>query len=172
VLFGPWQGFAHTFVLFATVLFTHNTMVGLLAFSLGIAAGVPTLLLLAYQGLILGAFLALHANRDLAVDFLGWVSIHGVTEIGAVTLCGAGGLLVADKALFPGRYSRTESLAAHGRTAAQLVIGAVFMFFVAAILEGGFRELIQSTPLRFAVAAATGLAWLAYFLYRPREQRR
>jgi uncharacterized membrane protein SpoIIM required for sporulation len=120
--------------------------------------------------LILGAFVALHHNRGLAVDFLGWVAIHGVTEISAILLCGAAGLVVAETILFPGRYSRLESLALRGRAAAAVAIGAVLLFFVAAILEGGFRQLVQSTPLRFEIAAATAIAWLFYFLRRGRRQ--
>jgi len=171
-IFAPWPGFAKSFVGFANILFTHNTMVGILAFSLGLGAGVPSILLMAYQGLILGAFLALHYNRDLTVDFLGWVSIHGVTEFTAIILCGAAGLVIAEKELFPGRYSRVESLSIHGRSAAQIAAGAVLLFLAAGILEGGFRQLVASTPWRFAFGAATGLAWLAYFLHRPRETTR
>jgi uncharacterized membrane protein SpoIIM required for sporulation len=163
-IFHPPPSFTEAFGVMASFLFTHNTVVGIMTFSLGIAAGVPTLLLLAYQGVMLGAFLALHANRDLTVEFLGWISIHGVTELTAIILCGAGGLLIADKVLFPGRYSRIESLALHGRAAARLAIGAMLLFFVAGILEGGFRQLIQSTALRFAVGGVTGFMWLAYFL--------
>src|SRR5262249_56812394 len=40
-IFAPWPGFAASFGLFANVLFSHNTAVGLLAFGLGLAAGVP-----------------------------------------------------------------------------------------------------------------------------------
>ncbi len=162
-IFRPWPGPAESFALMANYLFQHNTLVGVLMFSLGIAAGVPTLLLLLYQGLMLGAFLALHYDRGLAVDFLGWVSIHGVTELSAIILCAAGGLVIAEKMLFPGRYSRIESLALHGRQAAQLAIGAALMFLIAGILEGGFRQLIQSTDWRFAIGATTGLLWLSYF---------
>ncbi|HUK11127.1 MAG TPA: stage II sporulation protein M [Stellaceae bacterium] len=171
-IFAPWPGAAMAFGLMANFLFTHNTLIGIMTFSLGIAAGVPTLLLLAYQGVILGAFLALHANRDLTIEFLGWISIHGVTELTAVILCGAGGLLIADKALFPGRYSRLESLAIHGRLAARLAIGAMLLFFVAGILEGGFRQLIQSTPARFAIGGLTALIWLVYFLRGGIERTR
>ena len=76
--------------MFANVLFNHNTMVGILSFGLGLAAGVPTVMLSVYQGLALGAFLALHYDRGLTVDFLGWLSIHGTTELGrAHPACGA-----------------------------------------------------------------------------------
>ena len=170
-IFAPWPGFAESLGLMANFLFSHNTIVGILTFSFGLAIGIPTILLLAYQGLSLGAFVALHYNRGLTTDFLGWIAIHGVTEIGAVLLCGAGGLVLADKILFPDRYSRIDSLAIHGRRAAEIAVGAVLMFFVAAILEGVFRQLIASTPWRFTLAAVTALGWAIYFLY-PRGQQR
>ena len=162
-LFAPWPGAAEAFGIFANVLFSHNTLVGLLSFGLGLAAGIPTLLLMAYQGLTLGAFLALHYDRGLTVDFLGWISIHGTSEIGAIILLSAGGLVIADKILFPGRYSRIENLALHGRQAAMMGVGGVLMLFVAGILEGGFRQLVQSTPLRFAIGLGIGALWLIYY---------
>ena len=170
-IFAPWPGMVELFGIFANVLFSHNTMVGVLTFGLGLAAGVPTAMLTVYQGLPLGAFIALHYNRDLTVEFLGWLAIHGVTELGALILFAAGGLVIADKILFPGRYSRLENLAQHGRLAAQMAAGAVLMLFVAAILEGGFRQLVQSTPLRFTIGFGVGALWLAYFCFSGRSAR-
>ncbi len=170
-IFAPWPGPARAFALMANFLFTHNTLVGLLAFGLGVVGGVPTLLLLLYQGAILGAFVALHQNRGLAVDFLGWISIHGVTELTAIALCGAAGLVLGDKILFPGRHARLDSLIVNGRLAAQIVIGAMLLFFVAGILEGGFRQLVQSTDWRFAIGAISGLLWLFYFTAAGRGGR-
>jgi len=168
-IFAPWPGPAQAFVAMSNFLFQHNTMVGILTFSLGVAAGVPTILLLVYQGLGFGAFLALHYNRDLTVDFLGWLSIHGVTELTAIALFAAAGLMIAEKLLFPGRYSRIESLALHGRQAGYIAVGAVLMLFVAAFLEGGCRQLVASTPGRFAIAFATAVFWFAYFVYAGRN---
>jgi len=170
-IFQPWPGAARSFALFASILFSHNTMVGILTFALGVAAGVPTLLLLVYQGLILGAFIALHANRGLTVDFLGWIAIHGVSEMLAIILCGAAGLVVAEKILFPARRSRLESIAAGGQDAAPIAVGAMLLFLVAGILEGGFRQLVQSTELRFAIGGLTGILWLGYFGFCAREKR-
>ena len=164
VIFEPWPGFVKSFVVFVNSLFRHNAIVALLGFGLGFLAGVPTLLLLVYNGLTLGAFVEIHARRGLLVDVLGWLLIHGVTEIGAVIIAGAGGLVLADKILFPGRYTRLENLARHGREAAQLGGGAVLMLFVAGLIEGGFRQLIGNTEGRFAFAAVTAVLWLAYFL--------
>jgi len=171
-IFAPWPGFVVSFGIFAGVLFNHNTLVGIMTFGLGMGIGIPTIMLTAYQGLPIGAFVALHYNRDLTVDFLGWLSIHGVTELGGLILFAAGGLVIAEKMLFPGRYSRLENLAMHGRLAGQMAVGAVVMLFAAAFLEGGFRQLVQSTPLRFAIGFGVGALWVAYFTLAGREQRR
>jgi uncharacterized membrane protein SpoIIM required for sporulation len=171
-IFAPWPGAAESFGVFANVLFSHNTLVGILTFGLGMAAGIPTVLLTAYQGLPLGAFIALHYNRDLTIDFLGWLAIHGITELGAIILFAAGGLVIGEKILFPGRYSRIENLALHGRLAGQMAAGAVLMLFTAAILEGGFRQLVANTPLRFAIGFGVGALWLIYFCYSGRRPQR
>jgi uncharacterized membrane protein SpoIIM required for sporulation len=163
-IFHPAPGALESFALIANFLFTHNTGIGIMTFGLGIAAGIPTLLLLGYQGLILGSFIAIHYDRDLTVEILGWLSVHGITETTALILFGAGGLMIADKVLFPGRYSRLESLAVHGRVAARLAVGAMLMLFVAAILEGCVRQQVPNTELRLAIGGASGLLWFAYFL--------
>ncbi|MDR1471951.1 MAG: stage II sporulation protein M [Synergistaceae bacterium] len=163
-LFAPWPGFVDAFVVFANSLFRHNTIVGILCFGLGFAAGVPTILLLLYNGAVIGAFVALHERHGLAIDFIGWLSIHGVTEILAILLCGAAGLVIAEHILFPGAMTRIESLTVSGRTSAGVVAGTTALFFAAGILEGGFRQLIGSTPGRGAFAAATAALWAFYFL--------
>jgi len=162
-IFAPWPGVVESFGIFASQLYSHNTLVGIMTFGLGLAAGIPTVMLTVYQGLILGAFLALHYNRDLGVDFLGWVSIHGTSELGALILLAAGGLVIADKILFPGRYSRIDNLALHGRQAAQMAAGAILMLFVAGFIEGGLRQLVASTPLRFAIGLGVGASWIVYY---------
>ena len=113
-IFAPWPGFVQSFVVFANFLFRNNTGVAILTFALGVAGGAPTFVLLLYQGLIFGAFIALHYDRGLFWDFMGWVSIHGVTEFGAIILCGAGGLAIAKTILAPGQYSRLDNLARRG----------------------------------------------------------
>ncbi|MDR2179333.1 MAG: stage II sporulation protein M [Synergistaceae bacterium] len=168
-IFQPWPGFVDAFVVFANFLFRHNARIGLLSFGLGFMLGVPTVMLIGYNGGALGAFMALHAELGLTWDFLGWVSIHGVTEILAVLLFGAGGLLIAETILFPGRLPRLENLAREGRRAAQAAVGSVVMLFAAGIIEGGFRQLIAHTGGRCAFAAATAALWACYFIFAGRD---
>jgi uncharacterized membrane protein SpoIIM required for sporulation len=149
---------------FAMFLFTHNAGIGMVCFAAGFAAGVPTLLALFGNGLILGAFAGLYQDRGLGLEFWAWVLPHGVTELLAVVLCGAAGLMLADALLFPGRHTRRHALAVRGREAAVIVVGAVLMFLGAGLIEGIFRQAVHHVGARVAVAALTLCAWPAYFL--------
>ena len=148
---------------FATFLFTHNARVGMLCFALGAAFGVPVVLLLLYNGLTIGAICAVFAGKDLTVEFLAWLAIHGTTELAAIVLCGGAGFHLAGAMINPGRRTRLAALREKGRTATTLVVGAVIMLFVAALLEGLGRQLVVDTTTRMAIGCTMLVLWLAYF---------
>lgn len=149
---------------FASVLMTHNAKVGMMCFVLGFALGLPTLYLLFQNGAVLGAFTAIHMLKGLSVEFFSWLLPHGITEILAVLLCGAAGFLVAEAVLFPGRRTRLQNLAVRGREAGVVVIGSVVLFVIAGLIEGVFRQTVQSMTVRYTVAGSTAIFWLAYFV--------
>lgn len=149
---------------FASFLFTHNSKVGMLCFALGFVAGVPVIWLLFSTGLMLGAMVALYQSRGLGGEFWAWVLPHGVTELSAVCLCGAAGMVIGASLVFPGRHTRLRNLALRGREISLLAVGAVCMFLVAGMIEGIFRQTVQDVGLRWALAAATLAFWTWYFL--------
>ncbi|MEQ8709702.1 MAG: stage II sporulation protein M [Rhodospirillales bacterium] len=157
---------------FTSFLFSHNAGIALLAFALGFAFGIPTMLLLFYNGCTVGAFMALYASRGMAVDLGGWLTIHGTTEILAILICGGGGLMLGQAAAFPGRLSRLDNLAAAGRTAARMLVVAIIMLFVAAILEGFGRQLIQDMSARYGIGLIMLTLWMVWFLTGGRRGRR
>ncbi|HEX2811942.1 MAG TPA: stage II sporulation protein M [Sphingopyxis sp.] len=154
---------------FATYLFTHNSQVSILSFALGFAFGVPTMMLEYYQGIGLGAMLALFSGKGLGVDFGGWLFIHGTTELFAAALSGAAGLRIGAAVVFPGARGRLEAAADAGRTAGKVMIGVILMLLVAGVLEGFGRQLITDTMLRYAIGTVMLLFWLAYY-YIPRRE--
>lgn len=156
---------------FATFLFTHNAQIAILAFALGFAFCLPTALLIAQNGLSLGALLALYASRGLAPQLCGWLFIHGVTELLATVLAGAAGFRIGWAVIFPGERSRLDAAAEAGRVSATAMAGVVVMLVIAGLLEGIGRQLIQLDAARWAIAAASGAIWLAYF-YLPRRNVR
>ena len=158
-------------LVFANLLFSNNTLVSLLCFGLGVLGGIPTLLLTFANGLMVGAFVALHAHRGLGQDFTGWLLIHGVTELGAIVIFAAAGLKLGELILFPGRYSRADALAINGTAIGEVAVGGVLMLLVAAVLEGVFRQTIVNTDQRLAIAFTSFLVWALYYTFIGRERR-
>ena len=155
--------------IFAAALFTHNAQIAIFSFALGFAFCVPTVLLIVYNGLTLGALMAVFVNRGLGVDFAGWIIIHGSTELFAIILSGAAGMRIGTAIAFPGRESRGDSAMRAGRSAATAMAGTVVMLMVAGMLEGIGRQLIDDTATRYAIGLTMLAGWLVYF-YLPRKR--
>ncbi len=151
---------------FSSFLFTHNAEISLLAFALGFACCLPTAFLVFYNGLMLGAMIAIYAQHGLGLAFGGWILIHGVTELFAITIAGAAGFRIGWSLAFPGDRSRLDALKEAGRVAATAMAGVVVMLAVAGLLEGFARQLITDTGVRYIIAATTALFWFTLF-YRP-----
>ncbi|PZQ53196.1 MAG: hypothetical protein DI555_17090 [Novosphingobium pentaromativorans] len=149
--------------LFATQLFSNNSQVSILAFALGFAFGIPSLLLLIHNMAMLGAMLWLYNGAGLLVDFAGWLAVHGTTELFAILLAGAAGLHIGRALAFPGNRPVLQATAEAGRRAALVMTGVVLMLIVAALLEGFARQLVDQTFGRFAIGGFMLALWCAYF---------
>jgi uncharacterized membrane protein SpoIIM required for sporulation len=154
---------------FATFLFTHNAQIAIFSFALGFAFGVPTVLLILYNGLMLGAFIAVFVPKGLGWNLGGWLMIHGTTEIFAIILSGAAGFRIGMAIAFPGRASRGDSAIQAGRSAATAMAGTVVMLIVAGVLEGIGRQTVTSDGARYAIGLTMLVGWMAYF-YIPRKK--
>jgi uncharacterized membrane protein SpoIIM required for sporulation len=155
---------------FATYLFTHNSQIAIFSFALGFAFAVPTVLLICYNGLMLGAFFAVFEAKGLGFNLAGWLMIHGTTELFAINIAGAAGLRIGTAIAFPGHDSRTDAAVRAGRPAALAMAGAVLMLAIAGLLEGVGRQTILDDSSRFAIGIAMLAGWLTYF-YLPRRER-
>ena len=107
-------------------------------------------------------------QAGLGWDFMGWIAIHGTTELFALFISGAAGLRIGTAFAFPGPRSRLTAASEAGKTTGAAMIGVVIMLLVAGLLEGFGRQLIQSTALRYAVGGTMLLFWPTYF-YAPRR---
>ena len=152
---------------FSASLFTHNSAVAMFAFALGFAIGVPTMLLMFYNGTILGAFFAVHIEKGLGLELGGWLIIHGATEIFAIVLAGAAGLHIGRAAAFPGELSRVEAARRNGSRAGLVMGGVVVMLLLAGLIEGFLRQLITSDVIRYSFGLGSLALWCLYF-YLPR----
>lgn len=156
---------------FSAFLFSHNTTIVVLIFTLGIFVSVPSFILTFYNGLILGAFFAMFARKGLGYDVFGWLSIHGVTELAAIAIACAGGARLGLAVLLPGARTRREALRHQGRDAVKLAILAALMLIVAAFIEGFLRQLIQDTIWRLIIGWGMGLFWVGWLLFSGRDSK-
>jgi uncharacterized membrane protein SpoIIM required for sporulation len=155
---------------FAALLFSNNAQVSILCFALGFAFGVPTILLLVHNTASLGALLWLYHGQGLTLDLVGWLSVHGTTELFAILLAGGAGIHIGRAMAFPGTQSVADAAAQAGRRAATVMTGVVLMLICAALLEGFARQLIDATAPRLALGGAMLVWWLAYFLLFGRRR--
>lgn len=156
---------------FSSYFFAHNSKISMFCFALGFLPGVAVFYLMFTNGLMLGAFAALYAGRDLGFELWAWLLPHGVTELLAIVLAGGAGLVLGESLVFPGQNGRLENLARKGREAGAIVIGAMGMLLFAALLEGFFRQLVHDVAVRYSVAAATTCFWALYFFAAGRTVR-
>ncbi|WP_082010671.1 stage II sporulation protein M [Novosphingobium malaysiense] len=148
---------------FAAQLFSNNAQVSILAFALGFAFGVPSLLLLVQNLASLGAMAWVYHQVGLTLDFAGWIAVHGTTELFAILLAGASGLHIGRAFAFPGDRPVLQAASEAGRRAALVMTGVVLMLVVAALLEGFARQLVDETFGRFAIGGFMLTMWSAYF---------
>lgn len=158
--------------LFGAALFSHNTQVGLLSFAAGMLAGVPTVLLQTYNGVLVGAFGSIFLRDPWPVEFAAWILPHGIPEFTAITLCAAAGLLLGRAVASPGRLGRRKALRDVLDPALLLVGSSLPLFALAAGVESFVRESQLSTSTRLCVAAGFALLLTASLVAVRRLARR
>ncbi|MEE8192168.1 MAG: stage II sporulation protein M [Gemmatimonadales bacterium] len=147
----------------ASSIITNNVQVAFGAFAFGITAGVGTVVVLVFNGLFFGAVLGLFANYRLAGWILTFVAGHGVLELTAIFIAGAGGLLVGRALVAPGDLARRDALVVYGRSAIRLVGAAACLLVVAGLIEGFLSASAAPAPLKLAVSAASVVVVVMYF---------
>jgi uncharacterized membrane protein SpoIIM required for sporulation len=128
---------------FAAVYITFNNIkVGVMAFVLGIAGGVPAVLMMALNGYLLGAVAYLYFATppgfeiDLGLYFVAGVAPHGGIELPAICLAGGAGMLLGFSWLFPGQRPRGEALRKAAHDAWRLLTACALTLVVAGLIEG------------------------------------
>jgi uncharacterized membrane protein SpoIIM required for sporulation len=156
--------------IFAAALFSNNAQVSILAYALGFAFGVPSLLLLIHNTASLGALLWLYHGQGLLLDLVGWLFVHGTTELFAILLAGASGIHIGRAMAFPGDLPVLEAAARAGRRTAQVMAGVVIMLICAGLLEGFARQLVDATVPRLIIGSFMLVFWIGYFFAWRRDR--
>jgi uncharacterized membrane protein SpoIIM required for sporulation len=148
---------------FSAELMTHNTQVSIFCMALGITYAFGTIILLFYNGAILGAICFDYIAAGQSTFLMGWLLPHGVIEIPAILLAGQAGLLLGHALI--GWGSRVPLADRMKRSLPDIVhlIGGVAVLLVWAGLVEAFLSQYHEPVLPYAVKIAFGLVEFAVF---------
>lgn len=144
---------------FTAYLFTNNIRVTIVAFALGITAGIGTAVVLAFNGLLLGAVAGAAIEAGNGRAFLEFIIPHGPIELSCVIVGAAAGLRLGAAIVDPGNEPRGRAIARNGRDAVEIVLGTM-PWLVAAGLSEAF---VRGSGLPLPALAAIGLGLFAVF---------
>jgi uncharacterized membrane protein SpoIIM required for sporulation len=158
---------------FSAQLMTHNTRVSVFTMALGVTFGAGTLILLFYNGVILGAVCFDYIRAGEGAFLAGWLLPHGAVEIPAILLSGQAGFLLAGAMIgWRTREKRSARLRRVGPDLIALIAGAGILLVWAGIVEAFFSQ-YHEPYLPYVLKIAFGvseLALLALFLSRAGSQ--
>jgi uncharacterized membrane protein SpoIIM required for sporulation len=121
---------------FSAFLMTHNTKVSIFTLALGMTWGVGTIIMLFYNGVILGAVAVDYIRAGQTKFLLGWLMPHGVIEIPAILIAGQAGLVLALALIGWGRRTSLGSrLRAVSRDLITLIFGVGVLLIWAGFVE-------------------------------------
>ncbi len=156
--------------LMASGIITNNVRVAIACFAGGVFLGVGSLVLLAYNGLAIGAFAGHFANVGLLDYLLTFILGHGALELFAIWVAGAAGFLLGRSVVAPGVLSRADALVLSGRVAIRMLGATGVLLVVAGVIEGFISAGGYSVPVRLAASAAS-LGLLAAYLVNGVKSR-
>ena len=152
---------------FAGQLVVNNIGVSIKAMALGMTWGIGTIIILFYNGVILGLVGVDYILAGQTVFLLGWLMPHGVIEIPAILLAGQAGLMLGKALIGWGdRHSLGQRLRLLGPDLMTLIGGVAVMLVWAGIIES-FLSQHHQPVLPYAVKIAFGtleLIALVWFL--------
>jgi len=129
---------------FSAQLMTHNIQVTIMALAAGITWGVGTLILLFYNGVLLGAVAADYVGAGQLVFLAGWLLPHGSIEIPAILLGGQAGFILAGALIGWGRRERRSArMRAVAHDLFAIVAGAACMLIWAGMVEAFISQYHQ-----------------------------
>lgn len=146
----------------------NNIRVALMAFSLGILAGIGTVFMLMQNAVMLGSFQYFFYEQGLLWESARTIWIHGTIEISVIIIAGCAGLVVGKSMLFPGTYSRITSFIKGVKNGLKIVISTIPFFILAGFLEGFVTRQTQMPDwLAIVIISLSLFLILFYYIFYP-----
>jgi uncharacterized membrane protein SpoIIM required for sporulation len=151
----------------------NNIMISFGCFVLGLLWGVGTTYALLSNGVMFGAFMHFFFTRGLQKESILTVMQHGTLELSMIILSGSAGFILAKGLLFPGTYSRLDSLILSARNAIKIMIAVFVLLVYAAFIESFVTRLtdlpdaVRISSILLSLSIVIGyFVWYPYYQYK------
>lgn len=169
----------------AVLITINNINVSIRAFIFGILAALPTLIILGFNGYMLGVIGFIYFNTTPGVDinlplyFVAGIAPHGSIELPAIFIAGGAGMLLGLSWIFPGKLPRGQALREAANDAGKLVLTCALTLIAAGAIEGFVTPLLPPTGFnleswfwwKIVFGALVFSAWMAWLLLGGRPAR-
>ena len=157
------------FPMFLTITF-NNVRVSFTAFAAGILSSIFTGFLLFRNGVMLGSFQYFFFQKGLLLTSVLTIWLHGTIEIISIVMAGGAGIIIGNSWVFPGTYSRLNSLKRGALTGAKVVLGLVPLFITAGFIESYVTRLFDMPDFLKAMIILLSLIFMVwYIILYPRK---
>ena len=151
----------------------NNVRVSFYAFMAGLMLPIGTVLILLYNGIMLGSFHFFFYERNLLFESLSIVWIHGTLEIASIIIAGAAGIILGNSILFPKTFSRRQAFLIAAKEGVKIIIGLIPFFIVAGFLESFITRFTQMPVyINIFIILISIIFLLWYIIIYPSKLRR
>lgn len=146
----------------------NNLRVALMSFVMGVFFCVGTLFVSIYNGIMVGSFQYFFYSKDVLIDSLFAIWLHGTLEISAIVIASAAGITMGKGLLFPNTLSRLESFQISARRGMKVMVGLVPVIILAGFIES-FLTRYTDMPIliRGVLIVASFIFMVGYFVVYP-----
>jgi len=146
----------------------NNILVAFRTFVLGAFFGIGTLVIMLYNGIMVGTFQFYFFERSLFQESFLTIWMHGALEISAIVIAGGAGLTLGRGLLYPGSLPRIQSFQIAARRAIKIMLGLIPVFIAAGFIEGFFTRITDLPDALRASFIFLSFAFIGvYFWWLP-----
>jgi len=143
----------------------NNIFVSFYTFVLGILFSFGSIVSLFRNGIMLGSFQYFFFSKNLGLQSVLVIWIHGTLEISAIVLAGAAGLILGNSLLFPKTYTRKASVLKGAKDGLKIVFGLVPIFIVAAFLESFITRHTEMPMILSGLILLSSAAFIIWYVF-------
>lgn len=148
----------------------NNLFVSFKMFIFGLIFAIGSIYMLVYNGIMLGAFQSIFIREGIYADSLLTIWLHGTIEISCIIIAGAAGLTLGKGLVFPGTFTRLQSLQLSARRGLLIMLTIAPLIVLAAFIEGFITRLTDAPYVVRGLLVFLSLAFvLFYFVWYPRR---